>query len=84
MFTIIDSSRSEKLIKTLADQEQTRHTAIIKEAQPKKIYTEQFLYLDTDVNILVICRATLFREVDRCLCSSPINLTLFHEICKNS
>ena len=57
---------------------------MIKEAQPNKIYTEQFLYLNTDVHIFVTCHALFSEEVDRSLCISPINLPLFHEICKNS
>lgn len=65
-------------------KEQTQHTAIIKEAQPNKIYTEHFLYLNTDVHIFVTCHALFSEEVDRSLCISPINLPLFHEICKNS
>ena len=55
---------------------------MIKEAQPNKIYSEQFLYLNTDVHILVTCHALFSEEVDGCLCISPINLPLSHEICK--
>lgn len=40
---------------------------MIKEAQPNKIYTEQFLYLNTDVHILVTCHALFSEEVDGCL-----------------
>ena len=65
-------------------KEQTRRTAIIKEAQSNKIYTEQFLYLNTDVHIFVTCHALFSEEVDRCLCVSPINLPLSHEICKKT
>ena len=42
---------------------QTRHTAIIKEAQPNKIYTEQFLYLNTDVHIFVTSHALFSEEI---------------------